>query len=410
LVGGTIIQLVEQIQLKTSPKLSHLCFLAKNLYNQANFQFRQFFFHLGEIVNYYDLDFILKNKDCYKALPAQTNQQVLRLVIQNWKSYFKALKTYKENPAKFLGKPHPPKYKPKNSECIAIFTNQNTRIKNGYIHFPKSTHMLPIKTRVLTCQQIRIIPQGNSYMLEIIYNVRESNLQLSRNNVLGIDLGLNNLITAVNNIGILPFVIKGGVAKSSNQFYNKVNRNLQSKKDKQKCMFQTKKQQRILKKRNNQIRDYFHKVSRKVINYCIQNNIGTITIGYNKLWKQAINLGKRNNQNFVQIPFAKLVAMLNYKAQMVGIQVVTSEESYTSKCSFFDNEPIEKHDVYCGKRVKRGLFQTKNGNLVNADVNGALNITKKALPTAFAHGIEALVLEPYSLEINTYSKRIKQIC
>lgn len=391
-------QLTEQIQLKSSPELSRLCHLAKNLYNQANYQYRQFFFNLEEFINYYDLQVILKEKECYKQLPAQTSQQILDLVIKNWKSYWASLKEYKINPSKFLGRPKIPKYKSKNGECIVIFTNQNTRIKNGFIHFPKSCKLKPIKTRLLNYQQIRIIPKGNYYICEIIYNYQERDFFLNKNNVIGIDLGLNNLITAVNNQGLQPFIIKGGMVKSMNQFYNKMNAFLQSNKDKQGYEFQTKNQQQLLKKRNNQIRDIFHKASRKVINYCINNDIGTIVIGYNKGWKQEITLGKRNNQNFMQIPFLKLIQQLEYKAKMVGIQVIIHEESYTSKCSFLDNESIEKHEVYQGKRIKRGLFKTSKGQILNADVNGALNILKKALPDAL-EGIEGLVLTPYSFRI-----------
>lgn len=392
-------QLTEQIQVKYSKELSHLCHCAKNLYNQANFHFRQFFFNLGEFINYYDLNYILKNSECYKSLPAQTSQQILQLVMQNWKSYFASLKEYKINPSKFLGRPKPPKYKQKNGENIVIFTNQNTRIQNGYIYFPKSTCLKPIKTRITQYQQIRIIPQGSNYTLEIIYNYQEQDLGLNQNNVIGIDLGLNNLITMVNNIGKQPIIIKGKIVKSINQFYNKINSFLQSIKDKQGYEFQTKQQMIILKKRNNQIRDCFHKISHWIIQYCIQKDIGTIVIGYNQQWKQEINLGKRNNQNFVQISFAKLISMIEYKAKMIGIQVIIHEESYTSKCSFLDNESIEKHEIYQGKRIKRGLFRSKEGKVINADVNGALNITKKVFPNAFCEGIEGLVLIPYSLEI-----------
>jgi len=392
-------QLTEQIQVKWTPELSHLCHLAKNLYNQANYQYRQFFFNLDEFITYYDLDAILKTKECYKALPAQTNQQILQVVLQNWKAYWRSLKKYKQNPTKFLGRPKPPKYKSKDSEMICIFTNQNTRLKENYIHFPKSCKLNPLKTRIPHYQQIRIIPKGNYYIVEIIYNYNPINLDLNPDHVLGIDLGLNNLITAVNNQGLRPFVIKGGIVKSVNQFYNKINAFLQSNKDKQHYEFQTKRQNRLLKKRNNQIRDIFHKISRKVINYCIQHDIETIVIGYNEDWKQRSKMGTRNNQNFVQIPFAKLIQQIEYKAEMVGINVITHEESYTSKCSFLDNESIEKHEKYCGKRIKRGLFRTSNGQLINADVNGALNITKKGLPNAFAEGIAGLVLVPYSIHI-----------
>jgi len=205
-------------------------------------------------------------------------------------------------------------------------------------------------------------------------------------------------------------IIKGKIMKSYNQFYNKINANFQSIKKKQNYEFITKKQQRLLRKRNNQIRDIFHQSSRWIINYCIQNDIGTVVIGYNPEWKQKIELGKRNNQNFVQIPFAKLIQQLEYKGKMVGIQVIIHEESYTSKCSFLDNESIEKHEIYLGKRfrsisvngkrLKCNLFKRSNNQRINGDINGALNILRKATFNEFAERWEGLVLTPLSVCFN----------
>ena len=223
-------QLTEQIQLQPTPALSHLCHLAKNLYNEANFEFRQFFFNLGECVNKYDLQVMLQHAECYNALPAQTSQQVLALVTKNWKAYFAALKEYRIHPEKFLGPPRPPHYKEKDGESIATFNNQNTRIKGGYISFPKKANLPPIKTRIPQYQQIRIIPQGIGYTCEIICNVQEMDLGVNHENVVGIDLGLNNLATIVNNMGKPPIIVKGGGVKSVNQFYNKMNAQLQSTK------------------------------------------------------------------------------------------------------------------------------------------------------------------------------------
>ena len=288
---------------------------------------------------------------------------------------------------------------------MVIFTNQNTHIKEGFLHFPKSTRLPPIKTRITEYQQIRLIPQAFGYRCEIVYNYQEQDLKLNKEHVLGLDLGLTNLITAVNNQGLAPFIIKGGIVKSVNQYFNKTNAELQSLKDNQNYGFQTKHQQRLLQKRNDKITDFFHKASRYLIEYCIAHDLGTIVIGYNEGWKQAIELGKRTNQNFVQLPFAELVSIITYKAKMVGIIVIIQEESYTSKCSFPDNESIEYHAVYLGHRIHRGLFCTHEGKIINADVNGALNIVKKAIPTAFAQGIEGVVLRP--LSVNVIQKPIK---
>jgi len=226
---------------------------------------------------------------------------------------------------------------------------------------------------------------------------------------MGIDLGLNNLVTVVNN-ALKPFIVKGGVIKSINQYYNKQLARLRAIKDKQGYKFETKRIQRLNLKRNNKISDYFHKVSKHIINYCKTNNIGTIIIGYNEKWKEQIaknnhkmykDICKKNNQNFVQIPFLKLINMIQYKAKLVGIRVVLVNESYTSKCSFFDNEKVEYHRKYKGTRIKRGLFRTFNGKIINADVNAAYNIIIKAVPKAFdkVDGIEAFGVTPVSVRI-----------
>jgi putative transposase len=258
-----------------------LCHRAKNLYNEANFYFRQFFFRLGELVTYYDLQFALKNTACYKALPAQTAQQTLKLVIQNWASYFAARQEYRHDPGKFLGCPRPPKHKARDGECVAVFTNQNARVKGGYLHFPEKCHLKPVKTRVGAFRQVRIVPKECGYTCEVIYDRLACDLHLDQRRAIGIDLGLRNLVTAANNIGLAPFVVKGGAAKSVNQFYNKQNAAMQSKKDLLKQDFQTKWQRKLLQWRNNRMRDLFHKVSRKIIAYCIARDIGTIAIGYN---------------------------------------------------------------------------------------------------------------------------------
>ncbi len=394
-------QAAEQIRLKRTRALSSLCHQVKNLYNEANFYFRQFYFHLGERVSYYDLEFALQKSDCYKALPAQTAQQTLKLVIQNWISYFAALREYRRDPSKFLGCPRPPKYKAKDGEYVAIFTNQNTRLKDGYIHFPKKCNLKPVKTRVGAYHQIRIVPKECGYACEVVYDRPGCDLQPDQRRAIGIDLGLRNLATVANNIGLAPFVVKGGVAKSVNQFCNKMNAAMQRKKDALKQDFQTKKQRKLLEWRNNRVRDIFHKVSHKIVAYCMAHDIGTIAMGYNKQWKQNLNLRALTNQNFAQVPLARLVQMVTYKAQLVGIAVVVVDEAYTSKCSARDNEDIGKHEHYAGKRVSRGLFRTAKGYLINADVNAAANILRKGFPEAFgADGIEGLALVPQLLAIS----------
>ncbi len=393
-------RLTERLQLKRTNALSTLCHQAKNLYNLANFTIRQQFFANGTWYQYYDLYRLLKNHPAYKALPSHTSQQILRLIAKNWKGFFRARADWKLHPEKYRGHPRIPSYKPKNGESIVIFTYLQCRIRQGYLKFPKKI-LPPIKTRITKkLRQVRILPRGNHYILEIVYEYEPSELQLNKDLIIMIDLGLRNLVTVVNNKGMSPFVIKGGVIKSINQFYNKEKGRLTSIKVKQRIKGETKHLQRLALKRNNKIEDYFHKVSRKIIDYCIANDFGTVVIGHNKGWKYKINIGKRNNQNFVGIPFFKLIRMIHYKAELVGIEVKVENEGYTSLCSFLDGEPIMKHKSYLGKRLSRGLFQASDGTIINADVNGGYNIGRKAVPNAFsADGIEGVGLHPCSITI-----------
>ncbi len=401
--------LTEIIQVKSSTELSKLCHKAKNLYNLANWYFRQDFFNLNNILSYYDLNFILKNKEAYRNLPSQTSQQMLKLVTRNCKSYFKSLREYRKDYRKFKRRPRIPKYKKKNGESIVIFTNQQCRIKNGYLHFPKRVNIKLIKTRIQNkLKEVRIVPLGINYKIEIVYEKEEQNLGLNQDNVLAIDLGLNNFITAVNNIGKKPIIVKGKILKSINQFYNKQLAYYRSVENKKGNFQDTKRIKKLTLKRNNKITTLFHRISRFIVDYCVQNNIGTIVIGRNQGWKQKINIGKRNNQNFVQIPFYKLIQQIKYKSELVRIQFETDDESYTSKCSFLDNEEIKKHDKYLGKRVRRGLFRASNGTIINADVNAAYNILKKAFPNSITvDGIEAFGLMPQIIQQNIVDSYLK---
>ncbi len=274
-------RLTEQIQLKNTAQLSYLCHLSKNLYNFANFCVRQEYFYLGNWLRYYDLWYMLKEKEPYKKLPSQTAQQTLKIVDKNWKSFFLSLKTHKKHPERYVGTPKPPRYKKKDGGCMVVFTNQQCRIKGGFLYFPKKTQLPPIKTRIKSkLHHVRIIPKRLYYVLEIIYQKEAKDLNLDKERVIGIDLGLNNIITIVNNAGLQPAIIKGGIVKSINQFYNKQLAKYKSIKDKQGISSKTKRMQQLTRKRNNKINDIFHKISREVIEYCIEHDFGTIIIGY----------------------------------------------------------------------------------------------------------------------------------
>ncbi len=391
-----IVTRTEQIWLKPHKTFSWLCHLSKNLYNEGNYLIRQEFFNHRKWIRYNSLYHLLKTSDNYHQLPAQTAQQVLKILDRSWKAFFNAIKAWRKDKSKFNGKPKPPGYKPKNGEFILVFTNQQVKLRDSILLFPKKVS-LELKTRLpnnSNIREVRIIPKGVGYVVEIVYQKEIHPKPLNKDNIIAIDLGIRNLITTVNNNGFKPFVIKGGVVKSINQYYNKERARIQSTYDRQ-GIRTGKTMQKLTTKRNKKINDYFHKTSRKIIEYCVFNDIGTVIIGYNSDWKQNCQIGKRNTQNFVTIPYYKLIQQLDYKAAEQGIMVIKQEEGYSSKCSFLDNEPIEHHNQYLGQRMTRGLFKSHKGTIISADVNGAYNILKKAFLNAIeADRIEAVGLHP----------------
>ncbi len=425
-------RLVERIQLKKSTQLYHLCHISKNLYNQANYLVKTVYETKTENghkkwMKFLDLERELYSSPNYQGLPRQVAQQCLRLVEKNWKAFFRAIKDWKKHPEKYLNKPEPPRYKPKNGENLIVFTNQTARIKfskkekNYYLSFHYKANLPPVRVngnRVQDFQQVRILPRGSYYILEIVYysNIKDSNIPKDR--MVGIDLGVRNTMTVVNNIGLRPFIVRGGPVKSVNQYFNKLLANYQKLNAANGLKRTTMRIHRLRRHRNNKINDLFHKLSRALINYCLAYKIGTIVVGYNEGWKQNCRMGRRNNQNFVNIPFYRLIDQIQYKAELVGIDVVTDNESHTSKCSFLDKESIEHHDAYVGTRgvyqskknggvgkVSHGLFKTATGKIINSDVNGGYNILRKAFPKAIsADVIEGLELVPYSVKFSELNK------
>ena len=246
---------------------------------------------------------------------------------------------------------------------------------------PSKTNIF-IKTKVehKDLKQVRFIPRNGYYVVEILYEFKEKSKLKDNKKYLSIDLGLNNLATCSTNVkNKNNFIVNGKPLKSINQFYNKTKAEYNSKYEKNKQSKNSKRLKALNLKRTNKINDYFHKSSRYIINHLVSNNINTIIIGYNKGWKQEINIGRKNNQKFVDVPFYRFIQMLEYKAELEGINVIIHEESYTSKCSFIDCEDIKKHETYKGKRIKRGLFKSEKGIEYNADINGSYNIMKKVV-------------------------------
>ncbi|MEG3920504.1 transposase [Microcoleus sp. POL10_C6] len=383
-------------------QIDELAFKSKNLYNAANYVIRQSFIYGWGYVSYNEMNRLMKSHEAYKALPAKVSQQILMVLDKNWKAFFEAVKAYKADSSRFTGSPKLPKYKDKTKgRNILVYTIQaisSKQLKKGIIQL-SGTELL-IKTKVAPDKicQVRLVPKCDSYVIEVIYDEPESTLG-NANSVASIDLGLDNLVALTSNQpGFIPLLINGRPLKSINQFYNKRKARLQSQlKGSRKTSPRI---QRLTRCRHQKVDNYLHHASRLIINLLLTKQIGTLVIGKNAQWKTEIDLGKQTNQNFVSIPHSRLIEMLEYKARLAGINVIVQEESYTSRSSFLGLDPIpvygktEKEPVFTGKRIKRGLYKTSVGQLINSDVNAAYNILRKAIPNAFSDGIGSCVVQP----------------
>ena len=365
------------------------CFRSKNLYNYANYIIRQEFINNGNLIKYREMDKMLNKTEPYKELMSQASQCTLQVLDKNWKSYFVAIKDWKVNPHKYLGMPKLPNYKKKDGRFPWFLKNNQTYIKDGYLKFRmKIFQGYGFKTKITgRLIAVRFIPKGSCYVLEIIYEKEIPEIEETNNNVLGIDLGVNNFVTMVNNIGERPIIINGRIIKSYNQWWNKRRAKKMSDLTKRNKKFWCNELDVITRKRENKINNYLHHVSRFIINYCHYNNIDTIIIGKIDTWKQNSPLRNETNQTFIFIPYEKLIYMLKYKAKDYKIKIIENEESYTSGTSFLDDELPVKENYDKSRRIFRGLFQANDGRIINSDVNGALQIVRKVVPNAFADGI-----------------------
>ena len=388
----TLKQQVKHLSKKEFRNLKYLSHIAKNLTNEAIYNIRQYYFNKKKYLSYNENYKMLKNSENYKKLNSNMAQQILKEVDGSFKSFFGLLKLAKNG--QYNGKIKLPNYLDKDGFTTLVIGF--VRLKDDILRIPYSnsfrkTHKeiaikLPPVLKGKKIKEIRIIPKQHSRYFEIqyIYEVEEVQRELNKENALGIDLGIDNLCTCVTNTRA-SFIIDGRKLKSTNQYYNKINAKLQSIKDKQKIERTTLRQKRITRKRNNRINDYLSKAARTIVNYCLNNNIGKLVLGYNEDFQRNSNIGSINNQNFVNIPYGKLRDKLIYLCKLYGIEFKLQEESYTSKASFFDGDEIPIYDkenlqeyIFSGKRIKRGLYQTSTGKLINADCNGALNILRKS--------------------------------
>ena len=377
----------EYVALKT------LCRLSKNLYNATLYAIRQYYFTEKKHLRYESAYHALKDNENYKLLNTDIAQQTMKVVDRNFKSFFALINKAMQCDYKFsnIKLPH---YLPKDGYFMLIIPRFT--VKDGYFTVPMSnafkkefgTVKLPFPKNLDKKQvkEIRIIPKHNCKFFEIdfVYIQEQQTMQLNPNNALGIDLGLDNLATCVTNTGA-SFIVDGKKLKSINQWYNKENARLQSIKDKQGIKGLTNRQYRLLTKRNNRVNYYMNKTARIIVNYCIQNNIGNIVVGYNLDWKRNINIGSCNNQNFAQIPHGNLRLKIKSLCERYGINYVEQEESYTSQADFFANDTLPVYNAdnpqeynFRGKRISRGQYRTYQGTIINADCNGALNILRKS--------------------------------
>ena len=390
----TIKQQVKHLSKEEYNILRELCHTAKNLANEAIYNVRQYYFTEGKYLNYEKNYALLKDSPNYKTLNSNMAQQILKEVDGSFKSFFGLLKLAKKGKYSFRDC-QLPYYLPKDGFTTLVigFVRLNgNKLILPYSNTFRKTHK-PVEIKIPPIlsdkhiKEIRIIPKSKARFFEIQYTYKAETIQrnLNKNNALALDLGVNNLVTAVTNQG-RSFIIDGRKLKSVNQWFNKENARLQSIKDRQGDKRRTTNRQKILSdKRNRQVNDYMSKTAKKIIDYCITHDIGTLVIGYNETFQQNVNMKKKDAQNFVNIPYGKLRSKLEYLCELNSIIFVEQEESYTSQASFWDRDNIPVYNAdnpqsykFSGTRIQRGLYRTADGTLLNADVNGALNIMKKS--------------------------------
>jgi IS605 OrfB family transposase len=394
--------LTQKNRLKLSSKkleiVKQLSYYSARLYNVGLYSVKQYYFNNNAYLNYAKNYHECKANENYKLLLSDTSQQILRIVDRNFKSFFGLLKL--KTQGKYTEKVRIPHYKKEDELMNITIQGRSARIRKGYViiglskafkakHNPPFNELkfkLPKNITVDKLQEVRILPvfNGLEFDIEFVYKKEFEPISVDKNNYLSIDMGLDNFATCFNSNDGSSFIIDGRYIKSINRHYNKQKAYYQSILDRQNIKV-SKKMLNLSRKRYNKINNYFNLAVKYITDYAISKNIGSIVIGDFSDIKQNINIGKKNNQNFVNIPYGIFKRKLQSKCEQLGIDYHLQEESYTSKCSFLDNEPVKKHDTYKGKRVKRGLFRTSQGYLINADVNGSANILVKFLASNSQH-------------------------
>lgn len=373
------------------------CFYSKNVYNQANYLIRQSFIKENKVLSAFDVQKLMQDMDCYKECGSQAAQKTIQLVSKMWKSFFKANKDYQKNSEKYLGRPKIPKYLPKDGRQVYMLKNIQCSLNDGifrisYKPFNQYTIRTHAKGKLMQC---RFVPKGEYYIMEIVYEIEVPECDESIDRICSVDLGVENFITVVNSFCEQPFIVKGGVIKSVNQYFNKKKAELQSDLKKNEKKDWSNRLEKLTNKRYEKIKYLMHCISKKLVDYCVLHNVDTLIIGLNKKWKQE-NGGM---QNFIYIPYEMFICQVKSKCEQNGIKCIETEEGYTSCTSFLDNEEPVKENYDKQRRVYRGLFVSKSGKTINADVNGAYQIMKKVVPDAFGEGIEGAGLHPLQFNI-----------
>ena len=412
---------VEQHRIKKNhkffPIIDDLCWKSKNMYNYGNYIVRQEFIEtskekeqgLRETANwiqYNKLFDMVKDSEPYRELGSNVGQATLRKLDKSWKSFFESIKDYGKHPDKYLGRPKMPGYLPKeNGRYECDLDNNKFKVIDGYVYFcwkplkaMNNTFMtnIPEGTKLM---QLRFVPKNGEYIMEVVYQIDVPDIKDESERIASIDLGVDNLMTITTNCGVKPLVINGKPLKSINQYYNKKISEMRSELKKRHNADWSKEMQRFTIKRNNKVDDYIQKATKMVIDFCKENNIDTLVCGYNLGWKQESDMNKKTNQKFVSIPHESIVWRLSYKCETAGILFKTPEESFTSGTSFLDGEEPIKENYDKSRRVYRGLFVTKKGEEINADVNGSYQIMKKVFPNAYSNGIVGVGLHPTVVNI-----------
>ena len=339
---------------------------------------------------------VTNNSDYTSELPKQTSQNMIKLAVKAMKGFFESLKSYKQDASSFSGRPKLPHYKKSGGICTLEFTNQDAVLRDGMLKLPKTKLMLSVGNSVTgKLKTVQIKPYYGNFVFVVTYDdgITPVDEPAEANRIAAIDFGVNNIAAIANNADLPGLLFKGGIIKAENQWFNRKRASIMhgltvgQTKPKQ---FTCRALDKLSMRRDGVMRTYMHTLSNKIIAWCIENNIDTLVLGRNKDWKQEVDMGAENNQSFVSMPFYQLQQYLHYKGANNGIRVIEQEESYTSKASFLDNDDIpvykksndEKYK-FSGHRVKRGLYKSHDGTIINADLNGAGNILRKAYPEAF---------------------------